>query len=217
VILVLIILFLVISQKVSSKLEKNREDYFSLTNMSYFGQLENLQSKIDQTQEDIYQKMNDSDMDSTILITLKKDIENLEKYKKEIESLKKTKSLLQNSINIGDTPYITFTDSTKKNDLIISKNEMLVLLRFLFGLTENIRDNRFELKEISDVKNEYSGIFLLDKSLGNIWILDKKKNKFDNIKIENLSKERRNKEIDNLIEIIIDRTSGQKINLTPSK
>ena len=217
VILILTVLFLVISQKISSKLEKNREDYFALANMNYNGQFESLQSKIDQAQEVIYQKMNDFDTDSTILITLKKDIENLEGYKKEIESLKKTKSLLQNSINVGDAPYITFTDSTKKNDLVISKNEMIVLLRFLFGLTENIRDDRFELKEISDLRNEYSEIFLLDKSLGSIWILDKKKNKFDNIKIENLSKERRNKEIDNFIEIIIERTSGQKINLTPSK
>ena len=123
--------------------------------------------------------------------------------------------MLQSSIDVGDSPYITFTDSSKKSDFVVSKNEMTVLLRFLFGLTEHIRDNRFEIKEISDSKNEYDEIFLIDKSLGSIWKLDKKKNKFDNIKIENLSKERRNEEIDKLIEIIVQRTSGQKINLTP--
>jgi hypothetical protein len=213
IVLFMIVLFLFFNQREPYNLETHTLDSLLLANMSYYGQLENLEGKIDQTQSYIYQKINDLDADSSMLINLKKEIEDLEKYQKEIEDLKETRSILKNSINIDDAPYITFADSTTTY-LTISQNEMVILLRFLFGLTENIRDDRFEIKEISDLKNEYSEIILLDKSLGTTWMLNKNKNKFDNIKIENLSRERRNKEIDNLIEIIIKRTSGKKIDPT---
>ena len=217
VILIILVVYLFFNKKNDTTFLNNVSEYLSLVDATYFGQLENLNNKIDLTQESISAKLIDFDnkQDSTFLVSLQNDVENLNRYKNEIERLKKARSNLLSSINAyKDEPFITFVDTTK-SDIVISKNEIKILVRFLLGLSEQMRDNRFEIKTIDSENNNSTDVFLFDKSLGSVWKMNEKRQKFDFVEIENLVKERRNNEVENIIDIIIERTGGIIYDITP--
>lgn len=145
--------------------------------------------------------------------------ENLKEIEKQIRSMENQKKIVDNLLSSNSlSPYVTLRNIGEEGqNLTISKAEMRLLLRYVFLGRERMMQDRFEVIFEDLNNNKMKTTFLIDKSLGNVWRLNKDCTNFSQINIPNLVQERKNSEADYLIDLFLKNTGGYDIDWSKDK